>query len=224
MTPIRSGRPCPSMALHGGSCSSHLPLMQQGLHHMRSRRTFPCPRLWQKLLTAACGGGSMPTYLSPGVYVEEVSSGSRPIEGVGTAFAAFVGIPSGAVQRADARHELDPVHEHLRRVRRGRLPAACRLRLLPQRGRRGYIVRIGQDGSAAGTGTSAPRRACQRPAASRAGRVAALDPARGLGKIPVEVAEPAGTSGGGVQAAGQATVRSSRSSTRRPPSAASSTW
>jgi phage tail sheath protein FI len=33
----------------------------------------------------------MPTYLTPGVYVEEVSSGSRPIEGVGTAVAAFVG-------------------------------------------------------------------------------------------------------------------------------------
>jgi phage tail sheath protein FI len=35
--------------------------------------------------------GRMPTYLSPGVYVEEVSSGSKPIEGVGTAVAAFVG-------------------------------------------------------------------------------------------------------------------------------------
>ncbi|WP_037599810.1 phage tail sheath family protein [Streptacidiphilus rugosus] len=33
----------------------------------------------------------MPSYLSPGVYMEEVSSGSRPIEGVGTAVAAFVG-------------------------------------------------------------------------------------------------------------------------------------
>jgi hypothetical protein len=33
----------------------------------------------------------MPSYLSPGVYVEEVSSGSRPIEGVGTALCAFVG-------------------------------------------------------------------------------------------------------------------------------------
>ncbi|APU22245.1 phage tail sheath family protein [Actinoalloteichus sp. GBA129-24] len=33
----------------------------------------------------------MPTYLSPGVYVEEVQGGSRPIEGVGTAVAAFVG-------------------------------------------------------------------------------------------------------------------------------------
>src|SRR5579875_1327742 len=34
----------------------------------------------------------MPTYLSPGVYVEELESGSRPIEGVGTAVAAFVGL------------------------------------------------------------------------------------------------------------------------------------
>jgi len=36
----------------------------------------------------------MPTYLSPGVYVEEVEAGSRPIEGVGTAVAAFVGLAS----------------------------------------------------------------------------------------------------------------------------------
>ena len=34
----------------------------------------------------------MPQYLSPGVYVEEVASGSQPIEGVGTAVASFVGI------------------------------------------------------------------------------------------------------------------------------------
>src|SRR6202034_3222396 len=34
----------------------------------------------------------MPQYLSPGVYVEEVDSGARPIEGVGTAVAAFVGL------------------------------------------------------------------------------------------------------------------------------------
>ncbi len=33
----------------------------------------------------------MPTYLSPGVYVEEVEAGTRPIEGVGTAVAAFIG-------------------------------------------------------------------------------------------------------------------------------------
>jgi len=34
----------------------------------------------------------MGEYLSPGVYVEEVSSGSKPIAGVGTSTGAFVGI------------------------------------------------------------------------------------------------------------------------------------
>lgn len=34
----------------------------------------------------------MPEYLSPGVYVEEVSSGAKPLEGVGTSTGAFVGI------------------------------------------------------------------------------------------------------------------------------------
>jgi Bacteriophage tail sheath protein len=34
----------------------------------------------------------MPSYLSPGVYVEEVARGARPIEGVGTSVAAFIGL------------------------------------------------------------------------------------------------------------------------------------
>ncbi|NHC13811.1 phage tail sheath family protein [Motilibacter deserti] len=34
----------------------------------------------------------MPQYLSPGVYIEETDGGSRPIEGVGTAVAAFIGL------------------------------------------------------------------------------------------------------------------------------------
>jgi phage tail sheath protein FI len=34
----------------------------------------------------------MPQYLSPGVYVEEMEAGSRPIEGVATSVAAFVGL------------------------------------------------------------------------------------------------------------------------------------
>jgi phage tail sheath protein FI len=38
----------------------------------------------------------MPEYLSPGVYIEERDTGTRPIEGVGTAMAAFVGLaPAG---------------------------------------------------------------------------------------------------------------------------------
>lgn len=34
----------------------------------------------------------MPEYLSPGVYVEEISTGSRPIEGVSTSTTGFVGL------------------------------------------------------------------------------------------------------------------------------------
>src|ERR1700756_697079 len=42
----------------------------------------------------------MPSYLTPGVYVEEVPSGSKPIEGVGTSIAAFVGLaPGGPVNK-----------------------------------------------------------------------------------------------------------------------------
>jgi uncharacterized protein len=43
----------------------------------------------------------MPEYLSPGVYIEERDTGTRPIEGVGTAMAAFVGLaPAGPTNRA----------------------------------------------------------------------------------------------------------------------------
>jgi len=38
----------------------------------------------------------MPEYLSPGVYVEEIDRGPKPIEGVGTAMAAFVGFTEKA--------------------------------------------------------------------------------------------------------------------------------
>ena len=37
-------------------------------------------------------GASTPTYQSPGVFVEEAPSGARPLEGVGTAVAAFIGL------------------------------------------------------------------------------------------------------------------------------------
>ena len=37
----------------------------------------------------------MPTYLTPGVYVEEVPSANKPIEGVSTSVAAFVGLAPG---------------------------------------------------------------------------------------------------------------------------------
>lgn len=53
----------------------------------------------------------MPEYLSPGVYVEEVDRGPKPIEGVGTAMAAFVGF----TEKAEYLREVDgePLVENL---------------------------------------------------------------------------------------------------------------
>jgi phage tail sheath protein FI len=45
----------------------------------------------------------MPEYLSPGVYVEEIDRGPKPIEGVGTAMAAFVGF----TEKAELMREVD---------------------------------------------------------------------------------------------------------------------
>ena len=45
----------------------------------------------------------MPEYLSPGVYVEEVDRGPKPIQGVGTAMACFVGF----TEKAQIEREID---------------------------------------------------------------------------------------------------------------------
>jgi len=50
----------------------------------------------------------MPEYLSPGVYVEEVPSSIKPIVGVSTSTAAFVGIIKGPVQIPEDNPDFDP--------------------------------------------------------------------------------------------------------------------
>lgn len=41
----------------------------------------------------------MPTYLTPGIYIEEIPTGPRPIEAVGTSTAAFIGLAPNAGAR-----------------------------------------------------------------------------------------------------------------------------
>lgn len=59
----------------------------------------------------------MPTYLSPGVYVEEVASGLAPIAGVGTSTAGFIGIISLAalspVASTKTKSKKDPIGDEL---------------------------------------------------------------------------------------------------------------
>jgi phage tail sheath protein FI len=48
----------------------------------------------------------MPEYLSPGVYVEEVDRGPKPIQGVGTAMACFVGFTEKAQMQREISGEV----------------------------------------------------------------------------------------------------------------------
>lgn len=50
----------------------------------------------------------MPEYLSPGVYVEEVPSAVKPIAGVSTSTAAFVGIVPDQIEMVDENPDFDP--------------------------------------------------------------------------------------------------------------------
>jgi len=47
----------------------------------------------------------MPNYLSPGVYIEEQDRGTKPIESVGTATAAFIGFTEKAEDQRDGKVE-----------------------------------------------------------------------------------------------------------------------
>ena len=84
----------------------------------------------------------MPTYLTPGVYVEEVPSANKPIEGVSTSIAAFVGLAPGGPVNTPMRISNwtqfakifgDPNEPDNGPVHGGRVPGALRLRLLPER-------------------------------------------------------------------------------------------
>jgi phage tail sheath protein FI len=50
----------------------------------------------------------MPEYMSPGVYVEEVESSIKPISGVSTSTAAFLGVVPGPIQIPEDNPNYDP--------------------------------------------------------------------------------------------------------------------
>lgn len=98
----------------------------------------------------------MAAYLSPGVYVEEVSSGPRPIEAVGTSTAGFVGVAPNAEAR---RNEAVAVNNWSEFVREFVRPGDQTTDLANgvygfflNGGSRCYVVNIGNDGAIAGAG------------------------------------------------------------------------
>ncbi|WP_432039253.1 phage tail sheath family protein [Streptomyces cucumeris] len=95
----------------------------------------------------------MPTYLTPGVYVEEVQSGARPIEGVGTAVAAFVGFAqSGPFHAPTLVTSWDQYTQQFGGFTEGTYLAHAVYGYFANGGGAAYVVRIG--GSA--EDTSAP--------------------------------------------------------------------
>ncbi|MBP0455635.1 phage tail sheath family protein [Kitasatospora sp. RG8] len=107
----------------------------------------------------------MPTYLTPGVYVEEVQSGARPIEGVGTAVAAFVGFArSGPFHEPTLVTSWDQYSQSFGGFAEGaHLPHAV-YGYFANGGGAAYVVRVGgsdRDGSAPSTATGPVQRAAE---------------------------------------------------------------
>ncbi|MEU6280116.1 phage tail sheath subtilisin-like domain-containing protein [Streptomyces sp. NPDC047028] len=149
----------------------------------------------------------MPSYLSPGVYVEEVASGSRPIEGVGTSVAAFVGLaPSGPLNEPTLVTNWTQYVAHFGEFTDGYYLAHSVYGFFNNGGTAAYVVRVG--GSAEGApldranagGTSAPAVGAASRAALSAGEpaqlgtfsVSATGSAPSGGRLSVEVADADG--------------------------------
>lgn len=133
----------------------------------------------------------MPQYLSPGVYVEEVPSGSQPIEGVGTAVAAFVGL-------AEKGPFNDPilvtnwtqfVNSYGDFTEGGYLAHAV-YGFFNNGGGAAYIVRIGQEGGAAAPKAKAELATAGAPGAGSL-RVQAIEGGTGGNDVTIEVADAA---------------------------------
>jgi phage tail sheath protein FI len=89
----------------------------------------------------------MPQYLSPGVYVEEVEAGSRPIEGVSTAVAAFVGMAKqGPVNEPTLVTNWSQFTQAFGDFMEGSYLAHAVYGYFNNGGGSAYVVRVGADG------------------------------------------------------------------------------
>jgi uncharacterized protein len=135
----------------------------------------------------------MPQYLSPGVYVEEVDSGSRPIEGVGTAVAAFVGIAaSGPLHEPTLVSNWTQFTNVFGDFVEGSYLAHAVYGYFMNGGGNAYIVRIGSEGrkgAAPGTVAQAALGA-GAPDKEAPYTVSALEPGPAGNDITVEVTHP----------------------------------
>jgi len=105
------------------------------------------------------------SYLTPGIYVEEVPAGSRPIEALGTSVAAFLGVAPKSNARVHEAVAVDSFEEFKRIYvldDEGEIPPGVETTDLAQAvagffanlGGRCYVVNLGAGGNLAGTGSA----------------------------------------------------------------------
>ena len=137
----------------------------------------------------------MPTYLSPGVYVEEVEAGSRPIEGVGTAVAAFVGLAAqGPYNTPTLVTNWNQFTQTFGEFVEGSYLAHSVYGYFLNGGGACYIVRIGGDEATNGKAGGAKKKELPEGSQATLGgyRVSALDTGAGnTGNITVQVSDTA---------------------------------
>jgi phage tail sheath protein FI len=135
----------------------------------------------------------MPNYLSPGVYVEEVEAGSRPIEGVGTAVAAFVGLAArGPANTPILVTNWNQFTATFGEFVEGSYLAHAVYGYFLNGGGAAYVVRVGADGVMPTATAELPAAEGGKPAF----RVAALEAGTAGNDISVDV-EPASEGGEG---------------------------
>jgi phage tail sheath protein FI len=140
----------------------------------------------------------MGSYLSPGVFVEEVPAGSRPIEGVGTAVAGFVGFAqSGPFNEPTMVTNWSQFTERFGGFMTNGYLAHAVYGFFANGGGSAYVVRVGQDGAGDGR-ENGGHRAIDPPREGTIGsyRIAEIKGSNGArGDLTVEV-QPASTQEG----------------------------
>mgnify|MGYP006277840519 CR=1 FL=1 len=96
----------------------------------------------------------MSTYLTPGVYIEEVSTGARPIEAVGTSTAAFIGVGPNAQEHVNEAVAINNKSEFMKEFAEGASSSTPLMQAVmgffDNGGGRCYVVNIGRNGSVGG--------------------------------------------------------------------------
>ena len=137
----------------------------------------------------------MSTYLSPGVYVKEDPAGARPLEGVGTAVAAFVGLAeSGPFNRPTLISNWTQFDSTFGGFVGGSYLAQSVYGYFMNGGGNCYVVRIGQDGSKGPAPRSGRAKELAAAPTAQIGRlkVTVIDTAVQPNEVSIQITDPGG--------------------------------